>query len=309
MFLLTNKLQEKENFIICLKKEMEKGGGGGGDPKVEKKVYVCDPSRNNIDINNELNSTRDILAKISKMLNAEKNKNEKLNHELTIIKNNTVIMTPKCSCDRGESKFNSKIDGMTGKKEEDDDNMDDILAEISDSSEGSIDSTQIQFPDKVKMNKDDKSQAAKNIPKLDFSKVKEKYEAEEVKKVVVADQKKKPLNKLEEQIEKLKNELKQANKTIDDLNTRLEKYRSLYKVVREKLNKKTDIIKKNGQKIEQLETQIKKYGGMPSTEDISNKRNLNNESIVRYNLINPRMMVIIARKIQLNYHYLLTILY
>jgi chromosome segregation ATPase len=156
--------------------------------------------------------------------------------------------------------------------------MDDILAQISDSSqENSIDSTSIQFPDKIKMN-NDRSQAAKNIPKLDFSKVKEKYEAEEIKKTVI--EKKKPLNKMEEQIEKLKNELKQANKTIDDLNNRLEKYRSLYKVVREKLSKKTEIIKKNAEKIEILEAQIKKCGGLPTTEDISNKRN--DESIVKY---------------------------
>jgi hypothetical protein len=96
IFLLTNKLQEKDSQIACLKKESEKNDS----IKMEKKVYVCDPSRNNIDINNELNSTRDILAKISKMLNAEKVKNEKLNNELTVIKGNTVIMTPKCSCDR-----------------------------------------------------------------------------------------------------------------------------------------------------------------------------------------------------------------
>jgi hypothetical protein len=98
VFLLTNKLQEKENFIMCLKKEVDRGT----HDKTEKKVFVCDPSRNNVDINNELNSTRDILAKISKMLNVEKTKNEKLAYqmnqltmELTSYKNNTIL-TSKC---------------------------------------------------------------------------------------------------------------------------------------------------------------------------------------------------------------------
>jgi predicted nucleic acid-binding Zn-ribbon protein len=156
--------------------------------------------------------------------------------------------------------------------------MEDILDEISDSGdEGSVDSTSIQFPDKVKMNKEDNPKGAKNIPKLDFTKVKEKYETEDM--VKKPTEKKKPLNKMEEQIEKLKNELKQATKTIEDLNGKLEKYRNLLKTTREKLSKKTDIIKKNNQKIESLEAQVRKYGGMPSTEDISNKRN-NDESLV-----------------------------
>jgi hypothetical protein len=83
-------------MLAFLKKEAEK------NDKADKKIYICDPSRNNVDINNELNSTRDILAKISKMLNVEKVNNEKLNHtmnqlkhEITGYKNNTII-TSKC---------------------------------------------------------------------------------------------------------------------------------------------------------------------------------------------------------------------
>jgi hypothetical protein len=85
-------------LISYLKREMEKTE----NPKAEKKIYICDPSKNNIDITNELNSTRDILAKISKMLNAEKTKNEKLNHEISVVRNSTII-TSKCECTHREA--------------------------------------------------------------------------------------------------------------------------------------------------------------------------------------------------------------
>jgi len=43
-----------------------------------KEIFIAEPTRINLELNNELNSLRDIMSKLTKMLNAEKSRNEKL---------------------------------------------------------------------------------------------------------------------------------------------------------------------------------------------------------------------------------------
>ena len=76
------KLDEKENIIYLLKKDIERLNSN--KEKVYKEVFIVEPSKISMILNNELNFTRDILAKISKIVNVEKNKKEKLEEKLKV---------------------------------------------------------------------------------------------------------------------------------------------------------------------------------------------------------------------------------
>lgn len=81
IFTLQQKLYERESAFINLKREFEK------NPNHEstKEIFIADPTKINVELNNELNYTRDIMAKVSKMLNAEKSKNEKLERKFKLL--------------------------------------------------------------------------------------------------------------------------------------------------------------------------------------------------------------------------------
>jgi len=74
IFTLQQKLYERESALVNLKRETEKNT----NQESAKELFIADPTRINVELNNELNYTRDVMAKVSKMLNAEKSKNEKL---------------------------------------------------------------------------------------------------------------------------------------------------------------------------------------------------------------------------------------
>jgi len=74
IFILQQKIYEKESALVNIKRESEKNS----TQETLKEIFIADPTKINVELNNELNNTRDIMAKVSKMLNAEKLKNEKL---------------------------------------------------------------------------------------------------------------------------------------------------------------------------------------------------------------------------------------
>ena len=66
LFTLNMKLDEKENIIYLLKKDIERLNSN--KEKVYKEVFIVEPSKISMILNNELNFTRDILANISKIV-------------------------------------------------------------------------------------------------------------------------------------------------------------------------------------------------------------------------------------------------
>jgi hypothetical protein len=75
IFLNQQKLLEKENMFLNVLRENEKLIKG--NLKV-REIFITEPTRLNNELNNEVNDARDIMSKISKLMNAEKRKNEKL---------------------------------------------------------------------------------------------------------------------------------------------------------------------------------------------------------------------------------------
>lgn len=83
IFTLQQKLYEKESTIVNLKRETEKFLNS--EIGLTKELYITDPTKINVELNNELTYTRDIMSKISKMLNIEKIKYERLDKNYKLI--------------------------------------------------------------------------------------------------------------------------------------------------------------------------------------------------------------------------------
>ena len=109
IFLLQQKLYEKESVLVSMKKE--NGKLIQGELKI-KEIYIADPTRLNNELNNELNYARDIMAKVSKMLNAEKRKNENL-EKINKEKNNEInkLNVKLINLMDENNEFNSKFQG------------------------------------------------------------------------------------------------------------------------------------------------------------------------------------------------------
>jgi len=254
--------------IDQLKRELEKIFNYH-ESSIQKEILITEPNKINIDLNNELNYTRDILAKISKMLQAEKSKNEQLEQqvnqlqeELNMLRKNSNM----ASDDKEEIKENAT--NRSSEDSEESDNKSDI------SDESNLYSLAIKFPDKVQMPKNEEPD--KQMFKLDFAKVNAKYlsSANNMKGKITVNvpvqqkknskqEKKKTNNKNDDSdldliIEKLRNDLKNSNKTVKDLTSKLDKQKNLNKDMKQKIGKLNENLKMVNTKIETLETQIKK---------------------------------------------------
>ncbi len=88
-FILSNKLNEKEANLKILKIENERLSF---DVKSNNKIFVLYPNKGNIELNNELNATREIISKISKSLNNEKVKNTRSTEIIENLKKENEIL-------------------------------------------------------------------------------------------------------------------------------------------------------------------------------------------------------------------------
>jgi predicted RNase H-like nuclease (RuvC/YqgF family) len=82
--ILQNKINQKDIVIEHLKKELEKFFNNN-ESSIKKEILITEPNKVNIDLNNELNYTRDVLTKISKMLQSEKGKNDQIESKVIVI--------------------------------------------------------------------------------------------------------------------------------------------------------------------------------------------------------------------------------
>lgn len=111
------------------------------------------------------------------------------------------------------------------------------------------------------------------IPKLDFSKVQEKYNNDNMKKInVINNNKIMKQNNRKDKEEFLEAEVTNLNKLNQKLRLKLDKYKNGYKDLKEKYKSLKIQFKLCSNKVEFLETQIKRMTNRQSTEDITNKR-------------------------------------
>jgi phage protein D len=149
-----------------------------------------------------------------------------------------------------------------------------FLSSDTDSQKSENGSFRLNFPDKVQMEKKNCHYKSNSfIPKLDFTKVKEKYNNETMKKISVIKNNKivKPINKKEKE-EILEAENKNFNNLNEKLRNKLNKYKKGYNDLKELYKGLKVQFKLCCNKIEFLDMQIKRMTNRQSTEDITNKR-------------------------------------
>lgn len=307
-FVLRNKVSEKETLVIFLRKEMDKVQNSSNKVNV-KELVVSEPTKANVDLINELNFTRELIGKVSKLLNVEKIKNEKLEVKVNSLLNQINMAKSKEGDDErvntteiylkkeSESLFEIKQKKMSSsfihenKHPTLNDDKEDIMETISFSDEElntlgyiegeEVESPVIKFPDKVNYSSNSGIQhkplhgkSLSLVPKLDLKIIQSKYQSTANKSSQPKMNKATEQDETKQALEKVKLELKIAQKTIQNLKSRVEKYKKAYKDVKVELKNANENTKNANNKIELLEIQIKKFINAPSTDvdTASNKR-------------------------------------
>ncbi len=233
IFILSNKLIEKDNIIKNLNKELNKYSR---DEDIIKEIIIIEPDKNNIEINNELVETRQLLNKYTQLLHKEKQKNNIQEKKISSLLERIDDLKKK-------RKIKERMENI--------EMFDYILSSSSISEENSnqnhsLESPVIKFPEKIKQKKcltTDIHNYKKKPPKLDFSKLLiEKYPP--LKQIKVIDgTKESPNNNDNEYIEKIKFQLKffkNSNQELQKQNNDLKKIVSVLKT--KYLNLKNSII-------------------------------------------------------------------
>ena len=200
IFLIENKIKEKDNLIFQLKKEINKYYKE--DFNSTKELIICDPDKVNIEMNNELCETRELIGKYSRIIHDEKRKSEFQEKQIERLNNKILVLKKK-------KKIKEKMENIQ---------MFDYILTSSESSDqnsiksdnaSSLESPIIKFPEKIKQPKylvTDMSDYGQNVPKLDFTKLLTKYQP--LKQIEVVEGIKKSNRSNEEYLEKLKFQLK-----------------------------------------------------------------------------------------------------
>ena len=233
IFKLQNKLKEKDNIIKNLNKELNKYSR---DEDIIKEIIIIDPDKNNVEINNELVETRQLLNKYTQLLHKEKQKNNIQEKKISSLLERIDDLKKK-------RKIKEKMENI--------EMFDYILSSSSLSEENSnqnhsLESPVIKFPEKIKQKKcltTDIHNYKKKPPKLDFSKLLiEKYPP--LKQIKVIDgTKESPNNNDNEYIEKIKFQLKYYKNSNQELQKQNNDLKKIVSVLKTKyLNLKNSII-------------------------------------------------------------------
>ena len=212
-FIEENKAKKNENELILKNKKT-------GNNKNE--IYIGDPNKFNLEMNNELVQTRSLIKKYSHIYHQEKlssnNLKEKIKElEDTIKKINNGILPKK-------QDTNINLIDCLFSDDDDDDFFDDDFDNKNDDDD-------IQFPDKlnnlVKTNENNS-----NIPKLDLSQVLGKYKKLDNLKVIENKNKKSNRSGNGEVIEKLNAQIRIFKQTIQRYKDRIKKLREQLSILR-----------------------------------------------------------------------------
>ena len=202
IFTLSNQLKEKESLILQLKKELNKYYRE--DYNSTKELIICEPDHVNIEMNNELCETRELITKYSHLL--QENKKKFLLQEKQIERLKAKLKNSKKKKKIKETMENIQMFDYILTSSEGSGNSNNRKSETTISN---LESPIIKFPEKIKQPKyltTDENDYSQNIPKLDFTKVLSKYTP--VKHIDVIEGVKLTNRSSDEYIEKLKFQLK-----------------------------------------------------------------------------------------------------
>jgi hypothetical protein len=272
--ILENKLQEREYMIQHLRVELEKYYQN--DVTTGKEIFLAEPDRTNLELYNELNYSREIVAKVTRMLNSEKSRAIGLDQKISELEEKITNLKKGKKISKNMDKI-SILDYISSSDDENEDDDDDenFLQ---------IDSPVVKLPEKIKIPKlgqiisnhhQNKSfSGALSIPKLDLTTVNAKYHHPKNIQIAEVQHNKETNRSANEYIEKLKFQLKVCKSTIKVIKKKVEKYKRVIQV-----QKNTIVSLKN--KNELLDLQLKKSTGSTYDELSNTKKDINNTSMVK----------------------------
>jgi len=283
IFILENKLIEKESIIAYYKSELKKYQECNSSST--KEIFLSEPDRTNLELYNELNYSRDLIAKLSKILNQEKLKVSKLESNKKELEEKIINLKKGRKISKNMNNI-SILDYISS-----DEDKEENLSNLNDSCYLALESPIVKFEEKIKMKKkiyqsystnndtNNITSVSKNvipvpIPKLDLSIVKAKYHNAKNMEIAAVNNHKITNRSSNEYIDKLKFELKVCKNTVKIVRKKLDKYKRILEV-----HKQT--IEKLRNKNEFLELQLKKSTGSTNDDVSLNKKDINNTSMVK----------------------------
>jgi hypothetical protein len=258
VLILNNKLDEKEYIIKHLKNELKKGIQS---KNIISEHYVTEPTVNNLEINNEINYTNDILVKMIKIHKEEKEKYYELESHVTVL-NRELDALRKNS---GSVTISTNLIDTNGVQYDENESLNSFELSKDDIKDGEkieLDSPLIRFPDKVFMNEIKSSP----LPKLDFNKIK-----------IQTKKNTKPNKKFsinislgetyQTKIDNYNNEISNSNNLIEELNGKIEKFQNLEKEAAVKNSNLKDSLTYANSRVALLKEQIRKLKSEKNRDD------------------------------------------
>ncbi len=269
-FIEENKQKKRENELIIKNKKTNN----------KNEIYIGDPNKFNVEMNTELIQTRALIKKYNHLLQQEKLISHRLKEKVQDLEenikkiNNGII--PKINDPNIEV-----IDCLFS--EDDDDDLDDDY-EVKKEEE-----QEIQFPDKLNINRTKTSENNSNIPKLDLSQVLVKYKKPENLKIIDAPNKISHRSGDGEIIDKFKAQIKIYKQTIQRYKERIKKLRQQVSILRNK-NKILETTIKNNScsnsnriiiQDESMNVNVSQIGDLNSvsTKNIDSKNEIDNDKL------------------------------
>ena len=221
-FKYTNIIKEKESIIKQLKRELNKYYRD--DCNSTKEIIIGEPDKIILEMNNELIETRELINKFSKLLHLEKRKSVEQEEQI--------------------NKLKQKIQNIKKKKRVKE-NIENIqmfnYILTSDESENysekgssfcTLESPLIKFPEKIKQTKYLSTEISEyNVPKLDFSKLLNKYTP--LKSIDVVEGVKETNRSCDEYIDKLKFQIKIFKNKLIRLKKKNRHYKKLVSMLKQ----------------------------------------------------------------------------
>lgn len=247
------------------------------DVTTGKEIFLAEPDRTNLELYNELNYSREIVAKVTRMLNSEKSRAMGLDQKINELEEKITNLKKGKKISKNMDKI-SILDYISSSEDENEEEEDD-------ENYLQIDSPIVKLPDKIKIpklgqvitnhNQNKSFSGTLSIPKLDLSTVNAKYHHPKNIQIAEIQHNKETNRSANEYIEKLKFQLKVCKSTIKVVKRKVEKYKRVIQV-----QKNTIVSLKN--KNELLDLQLKKSTGSTYDELSNTKKDINNTSMVKY---------------------------
>lgn len=247
------------------------------DVTTGKEIFLAEPDRTNLELYNELNYSREIVAKVTRMLNSEKSRALGLDQKINELEEKISNLKKGKKISKNMDKI-SILDYISSSEDENEEGDED-------ENYPQIDSPIVKLPEKIKIpklgqvisnhNQNKSFSGTLSIPKLDLSTVNAKYHHPKNIQIAEIQHNKETNRSANEYIEKLKFQLKVCKSTIKVVKKKVEKYKRVIQV-----QKNTIVSLKN--KNELLDLQLKKSTGSTYDELSNTKKDINNTSMVKY---------------------------